>query len=245
MSTHSLLADAVPLTPERHGSYSLATGEGYAAFRTMNVVPVLVDEFAALAHDYVIGFLKQGDGFAPAALLGLAENENLYVGADGRWKAEYVPAILRQQPFVARRSKDGKKGVLCISESHPGLNTEGEGAPLFDEDGRPGDLVSRAQQFVSRVAQGALRTESFCARLADLNLLSPIRTEMKRADGTVRAMRGVFAINREALDKLPAKVLGAMQKDGSLEAIHLHLYTLRNLNSLANRIQTSGTGPLN
>jgi hypothetical protein len=236
MSAPTLLQKAVPLSSERHGQSFLNTQKGYGFARQMSAVPVLVREFTDLSRDYVTAFMKAGDEVRAVALLGLAENENLYLDANDAWQADYVPAMLRQYPFVAMLEKGAGTGILAIAEDYSGLNTDGQGTALFDADGRPGDLVSRAQKFVADVAQGALRTESFCARLTALDLLTPIAVEMKSPSGTSRRISGVMSVDRKKLADLGAEDVHDLHRSGALEAIHMHLLSLRNLRALAGRI---------
>lgn len=241
MNVSSLMQNAVPLSPERHGGSFLAPDQGYGFARAMPLTPVLVREFADLAAEYVVAFLKAGDTLRPVALLGLNEDENLYLGEDDSWQADYVPAMLRQYPFVAILDRGNERGVLAIAEDYAGLNKDGQGTALFDADGRPGDLVSRAQKFVADVAQGALRTEAFCARLAALDLLSPIRVDLKNPAGETRSVGGVLVVDRKKLNDLPPETLHELQQSGGLEAIYQHLGSLRTLRRLASRIAPGET----
>ncbi len=36
----------------------------------------------------------------PAVLLGIRDQENLYVDDNGAWNAKYIPAFVRRYPFV-------------------------------------------------------------------------------------------------------------------------------------------------
>lgn len=245
MSLPSLLQNAVPLSAERHGQSFLDPVQGYGFARDMALAPVLVREFADLAASYVVAFIRTGDDLRAVALLGLGEGENLYLGENDAWQVRYVPAMLRQYPFVAVLEKGAEKGILAIAEDYMGLNKDGQGTPLFDEDGRPGDLVSRAQKFVADVAQGALRTEAFCARLAELDLLSPIRVELKGPGDRSRRIGGVMAVDRKKLAALDAETLHGLHRSGALEAIYQHLLSLRNLHSLAERIAPANAAALN
>lgn len=245
MTLSALLEQAVPLTEERHGKSFIDPVKGYGFTRDMTFIPVLAREFGSLASEYVVAFIKSGEDIRSVALLGLSKGENLYIAEDDSWKADYVPAILRQFPFIAMMNKSSENGVLAIAENYAGLNKGGHGEPLFDTDGRPGDLVSRAQKFVADVAQGALRTEAICARLADLDLLSPIRVELKNASGEKRRIGGVMVVDRKKLSALDAETLHDLQQSGILEAIYEHLHSLRNLRGLAERITSSPKAVLN
>jgi hypothetical protein len=245
MTVASLLKNAVPLSEERHGDHFLNPVKGYAFARDIPVVPALAREFADLAGDYVIGFMQTPDGVRAVALLGLGDGENLYLEQDGSWRVAYVPAMLRQYPFVAMVQKGQSNGVLGIVEDYEGLNKNGQGAPLFDEDGRPGGLVSRAQSFVADVAQGALRTDAICARLADLGLLASIRADIRNKAGQGRRITGVMAVDRKAFEALDGDTLKTLQGEGALEAIYQHLASLRNMRKLAERIEFAPPPVLN
>lgn len=245
MTDSALLMQTVPLTEERHGESFIDPVKGYGFTRDMTVVPVLAREFGSLASEYVVAFMKSGENVRSVALLGLTEGENLYLAEDNNWNAAYVPAMFRQYPFVAMMDTSSKNGVLAIAENYVGLNKDGHGEPLFDKEGRPGDLVSRAQKFVADVAQGALRTEAICARLADLDLLSPIRVELKNATGEKRRIGGVMVVDRKKLNTLDAETLHDLQQSGMLEAIYEHLHSVRNLRSLAERIAPASKAVLN
>jgi hypothetical protein len=66
-------------------------------------------EFAIAARDLLIVFAgNDAKDAGPVALLGLRQNENLYVDAEGQWAANtYVPAFVRRYPFVLAEKPDG------------------------------------------------------------------------------------------------------------------------------------------
>ena len=65
-------------------------------------VPLTAVEFGLAARDLLIVFAGTDAASAgPIALLGLRQNENLYVDASGQWAPNtYVPAFVRRYPFV-------------------------------------------------------------------------------------------------------------------------------------------------
>ena len=94
---------------ERHRTVCIRRGDGtYPFARSLNSVPLLGSEFAVAARDFPIVFAGADTGHPmPAALLGLARDENLFVDADGRWAdGVYVPAFLRRYPFVIAEKAD-------------------------------------------------------------------------------------------------------------------------------------------
>lgn len=234
----NLLKSAAPLSKEQHGTTYLETGLGYDFARDMSFVPVLASEVSDLIHDYTLAFLEKDGKTILVALLGLKGGENLYLKADGSWAADYVPVLLRQYPFAAMFGGSGedRRGILCLVEDYQGVNTEGKGVPLFNEKGEVTQLVETAQKLVSEAASGALKTEAFCKKLQESGLLKPIRVALKSNAGDERNISGISGVDRNALNELSPKALKELQKNGALELIYQHLFSLRNLHSLASRI---------
>lgn len=238
MNINALFKNTVPLSKEKHKDTYLETGLGYDFARELSFVPALVSEFPDLISDYPIAFIEHGEKVGVVALLGLKENENLFVSTDGSWGANYTPAMLRQYPFVAMVGgpENKKPGLLCIAEDHPGVNTSQKGIALFNEDGELSEFASRVQGMVSKITSDGLKSEQMCKRLKELDLLTPIHAVMKSEGGEERRISGIQVVNRKALNDLPAETLKEMQQSGMLELTHLHLLSLKNLRSLATRI---------
>lgn len=244
MSIPTLMKSAVPLSPERHGQSFVQPSSGYGFASDISLAPVLVREFGDLVGEYPIAFVVGDEGPRAVALLGLADNENLFLNAAGDWDARYVPAMLRQYPFMAILDRDKGRGILAIAEDYQGLNTSGMGMSLFESDGSPGELVRNAQNFVTEVTQNALKTESFCTELAKRDLLSPIKAELKNPAGMTRRISGLHTVDRQKLAALSADDLRDMMASGAMEAIYLHLSSLRNLRRLAERISADATADI-
>lgn len=53
-------------------------------------------EFPAAAAEYAVVFAGNEEAVMPAVILGMREQENLYLGPLGGWQAKYIPAFLRR-----------------------------------------------------------------------------------------------------------------------------------------------------
>jgi hypothetical protein len=115
---------AVPLSSARHADISVEANDGYAFSAGVNAVPLLAVEFPHASAEYAIVFAADGDNVMPAVVLGVRNEQNLYLSPEARWKADYIPAFIRRYPFIFSSSADGKSLTLCIDESHPGVNRE-------------------------------------------------------------------------------------------------------------------------
>jgi hypothetical protein len=238
-----LFQRAAPLSKEQHRDAFLETGTGYDFARSISFVPALLSEFPDLVSNYTLAFLQKGEKVGVVALLGLKENENLFVEADGSWAVDYVPAMLRQYPFAAMVGEE--RQMLGIAEDCPGLNTSGKGKALFGADGEISEFVVRVQKLVSGLASAGVQSEAFCARMKELELLSPIKAVLKNDIGEERRISGIHVVNREALNNLPAETLKDLQLHGMLEGIYLHLLSLRNLRNLSARVSSHNAPALN
>lgn len=230
---------AVPISSERHRDWSLEAGRNYAFAKEVNSVPLLAAEFIAAATDYAIVFAGDDKNIFPSVILGMRANENNAVDAEGNWTGGYVPAFLRRYPFVFARSDDGKTFTLCIDEEHEGFNKDGKGERLFDAEGKRTRYLESMLTF-TREYQGLFdRTQLFCKRLMDHDLLKPAQAQFSLPGGQSAQLGGFFTLDRDKLKALPAEVLAEMAKTDELELCYVHLQSLNNLTPMARRIAAS------
>jgi hypothetical protein len=227
---------AVPVSASRHGDCSLASAPDFAFSAAVNAVPLMAAEFLRAAVEYAIVFTKSGDVVMPAVVLGVRGNENLYLGADKSWQADYIPAFIRRYPFVFSSSSDGKTLTLCIDESHPGVNRQGRGERLFGDDGQPAPYVERVLKFLQEYQSQYERTRAFCRQVDELGLLEPMQAEVSTPRGGKLSLNGFFGVSRARLRALPADTLARLAKTDELELLYLQLHSLRNFNDVKDRL---------
>jgi SapC len=227
MTKQSLFYErAVPVSGSRHGDLSIETGLGYAFASHAGAVPLMAVEFVLAASEYAIVFTTIGDEIFPAVVLGVRNDQNLYLGADSKWNAKYVPAFIRRYPFVFSTSADRKTLTLCIDDSHAGFNREGKGQRLFDAD------LKFQQDFQAHFQ----RTRLFCQKLKELGVFEPSGVRVTGAGGEKINLGGFMVVNRKKLREVPDDKLLAMAKSDELELLHLHLYSLRNFAEMKDRL---------
>lgn len=237
MSSQLLIYErAVPVSAARHGQWSVEVGADYGFSRSVNSVPLMAVEFPNAASEYAVVFSGTAEACIPAVILGMRAEENLYLTEQGGWKAKYIPAFVRRYPFVFSSSPDGKTFTLCIDEAFPGFNQEGRGARLFDEEKKPTQYVSNVLKFLEQYQVEFRRTQAFCARLKELDLLEPMRAQAKLNSGEQLSLGGFMAVNRERLKALPAEKLAELAKTDELELLYLHLHSMRNFAAMGERL---------
>ena len=113
----------------------------------LNALFVAAAEFGDACREFPIVFVRAGketdgrDQIAPIAVMGVTPNDNLYVSGE-RWRAQYVPAVLRTYPFCIARI-DEQRFAVCVDMAYAGAGNE-TGTPLFEADGQPAALVKRS-----------------------------------------------------------------------------------------------------
>ncbi|NVK40253.1 MAG: SapC family protein [Oceanospirillaceae bacterium] len=231
----------VPVSFERHGGwYVKATGD-YSFAGESNSVPITVVEFAAAASEYPIVFAESGDSVLPVAMLGVKAEHNLFVDASGGWLGHYIPAFVRRYPFVFSKNEQGDRFYLCVDEDYAGCNQDGRGERLFDADGERTQYLGNVLNFVQEYQVQFNRTQAFCSRLKELDLLESMQAQVRLPTGEQLSLTGFQAVNRDKLKALPAETLEQLVKRDEMELIYVHLQSLRCFSSMAERVKADET----
>jgi hypothetical protein len=237
MTTQLLFYEsAVPVSRGVHGGASVQTGGDFGFARNVNSVQLMAVEFPAAAAEYAIVFAGNEDALLPAVILGVRNNQNLFLAKDGSWQATYIPAFVRRYPFVFSSSDDGKTFTLCLDESFPGFNREGRGQPLFGEDGNPSPYVGNVLKFLREYQAQFQRTQAFCRKVRELGLLEPMQAQISTAAGERLSLGGFWAVNRGKVKALPGDKLAELARTDELELLYLHLQSMRNFDGLRARM---------
>ncbi len=230
---------AVPVTRQRHGSWSVKAGASFDFARGVNSVPLMVAEFPNSAAEYAIVFGGAADEIIPVALLGIRDNENLYVSESGSWSGSYVPAFLRRYPFVFSSDNANDPDAtftLCVDEEFSGCNDEGRGERLFDADGERTQYLQNVLGFLQAYQVQFQRTKLFVKRLQEFGLLEPMQAQFTLRSGQRSTLSGFSVVSRDRLKALSAEQLAELMQADEMELIYLHLASLRNLAPIAERI---------
>ncbi|QDW36916.1 SapC family protein [Bradyrhizobium sp. KBS0727] len=243
MTTQLLIYETVvPVMFANHRHSSVDIGRNFAFSSKINSVPLTAIEFRDAQSDYPIVFAGNKEGVMPAVILGLREGENLYLSRDGKWDARYIPAFVRRYPFVFAKSEDGERFNLCIDEQFSGFNGDGRGERLFTDDGKPTTYVENILKFLQEYQLQFHRTERFCKKLLELDLLEPMHAQVEMNSGEKYSLGGFMAVNREKLKELSGEKLAELAKTDELELIYLHLQSMRNFAALKDRLGLASIG---
>ncbi len=227
----------VALNDQAHRDLRVKPLTRFQFARRANSVPILAAEFADCAREYAIVFARGPEGTVPAVLLGLREQENLFVGADGTWDARYVPAFVRRYPFVPGKDGEGKL-LVCIDEAAPCFDRS-EGESLFTE-GKPTRQLEHAMNFLRDFQNGALATEAVARRIDELGLLRDADSVAQLNDGSRFRLGGLRVVDEGRLRALEPAVVQELFASGALGLIYAHLLSLGNLGRLVDRLSGRG-----
>lgn len=237
MTTQLLIYEhAAPVNQVRHADWCVKAGADYSFAKHLNAVPLMATEFANAAAEYAIVFTGSGEAAMPAVILGVRQSENLFLNEDGTWRAKYIPAFLRRYPFVFSTSDGGSTFTLCIDEEFAGVNQEGRGEHLFDSQGERTQYLQNVLGFVQGYQAHFQRSQAFCKRVTQLNLLEPMQAQFRLNTGQQLALTGFMAVNRERLNALDGEQLTTLAKAGELELLYTHLLSLQNFRPMVEHV---------
>lgn len=236
MDTQLLFYNKVaPITAERHSNWHAREVKDFSFAKKTNSVPLMAAEFLSALADYPIVFAGDEESVIPVLLLGMRNEENAFVCADGEWKSRYIPAFVRRYPFVLALSDDNEKYYLCIDESFSGFNQSDEGPALITEDGTPTEYTEGVLEFLSQYQAEFELTQAICKKLKDLNLLEAKQVQATAASGETMNIDGFYAVEPSRLASLPSEAIVDLVRSGTYDLICFHLASLRNFELLRDR----------
>ena len=191
-------------------------------------------EFTEAAKEYPIVFAQAGDRVVPVALLGLGNEENLFIGAEGEWDGRYIPAFVRRHPFVLAETPDNDQRVVCVDEGFVGFNDD-EGEALFD-NGEPTVILKQAMDFLEAYQRQYVRTETFVKRLQDNDLLMQLNARVDLVDGNQFSLTGLLAVDEKKLLQISDDKALEFFKSGELAWVYCHLMSLGCMARMVDRI---------
>jgi len=207
----------------------------WSVAKDLNATFVAAAEFGDVCREFPIVFVKAGkepdgsDAIAPLAVFGMTQNQNLYVSGE-RWRAQYMPAVLRFYPFCIARIDD-QRFAICVDSAHGGVNTE-EGQPLFEADGKPSELLAGMQKQLEVLEAEIQRTRLVGKRLLELDLLREMRFDATLPDGKQHTVDGFLTVDDAKVTALPDNIVGELHRSGVLGLVHMHWVSLGNMRRL-------------
>lgn len=222
-----------PLHNVEHKDFKIKNGFNADLVKDQHLVPVVAHEFARVANEYPIVFVKNNETgeFQPVAMLGLEPGENLIV-KDGKWQGAYLPHALTRSPLVLSKNPENEEQLFVgINESSDLVNKE-EGNALFDEKGEETDYLKRRKEGLVSYVEFSQITAAFTKFLADKELLIP-QTLTLEIKGEKRDINGIYLIDEKKMNELSDEDFLDIRKRGFLPPIYSFLTSMPQVNRLA------------
>lgn len=207
----------------RHAKAGLSPKADLSFAKDTNSVPINAIEFLEAAKHYPIVFTNDETPL-PVAVLGW-EQGNYFITKQNLWREHsYVPAYVRQYPFIFFQQPESDTYFLCVDEGASVYqeNAKKDALPIFTKEGEPSVVAKRALEFCTSFYQHLGITKNLCADLKKHNLLAPYSSKVT-INGKEMQLNGFLMIDEKAFNALPEETFLEFRKKGWLAFIYLAL----------------------
>jgi hypothetical protein len=233
-----------PLSSVAHANFHSRRVERAPFLAEAHAIPITVDEFALAQRYYPIVF-SVGENPVPLALMGLNENVNTFVDAEGALLQDvYVPAYIRRYPFMLARLREGTDELsLCFDPTSEAVGEFEEGEPLF-RDGQISETTQGVLEFCEQFEQAGQRTGAFMQELIEHKLLMDGEVSIQTETAPQPYIyRGFQMISEDKLRDLRGDVARKMVQSGLLALIYAHLLSMNLMRDIFARQVAQGKMP--
>ena len=213
-----------PLDAKTHAKMALKKNFGLGFTKGVNAVPINLIELPQVCHYYPIAFAPDASG-TPVAILGLRDNENLFLTSKNEWEEDtYIPAYIRRYPFIFSEMPGNDQLSLCLDMDDAVIEQNGE-QKFFEADGKPTQLATNALEFCKSYHAAAQHTIEFGKAMAAAGILSDRQAEIAVGAGKKINFSGFRIIDEAKLADLDEKTFLEWRKKGWLPFIYAHLFS--------------------
>lgn len=217
-------SNPMPLDARKHATLGLKKSFGLGFTKNINAVPINMIEMPQICHFYPIAF-SPDDNATPVALVGLRDNENLFLDKKGEWIEDaYIPAYIRRYPFIFSEIPSSDQLTLCIDMNDAVIEDGGDQA-FFDAEGKGTPLAQNALEFCKSYHAAAQQTIEFSRMLAAANLLVDRRAEINVIGGRRISFSGFKIVDEQKLAQMDDKTFLEWRRKGYLPFLYAHLFS--------------------
>lgn len=195
-------------------------------------------EYADVQREYPIFFRKDAASgeYQSVALLGFEKDENLFL-EDGQWHAAYVPGIVARGPFLIGFQEQQVGGelrnepVIHVDLDHPRVS-HSEGVAVFLPHGGNSRYLDHVATILGGIRDGLEVSKVMFSAFTTLDLIEPVKLEIKLDEERGYSVLGLHTISRERLLALDGAALEQLNRAGFLEGAFLVLASMNNVKKL-------------
>lgn len=217
------------LSPSKHRDVRIMVDYIDQPDAQTNSVPILVSELLLCGANYPLFLIKNSETgeFMCCALLGFAENENLFLH-DGQWSATHIPLTFSRKPFHMTQESN----LVYIDIDNPWVNRD-RGERLFLDNGEFAPYMTEVIRKLERIAIGMDETQAFIRVLAKHDLIEPVKLDVTFDNDLSEKLNGLYTIKKQGISDLSNTELQQLHQTGALEGAYIMLHSLENVKALA------------
>lgn len=226
-----------PLLKDKHEKHGVVqTEKPFAFMADQHFLPITAPEFGSASTSYPVIFA--GEERTPLAVMGIRQNENLFV-TDGQYAQDfYMPGFARRYPFVLAGDKANDRYVVCVDEAAECVTSKNPVQKFFDGSDTSA-FTKEAFTFLQNFERDRQATEIMVEKFKELDLFEnkDMHFQGQNADGSPAERQKIadyFAVTEERLRGLDANTLKEFTENGYLAAAHAHMISLGNWQRLVN-----------
>jgi len=230
----------VMLNNVAHKDLRVITRHGPEFGDNVGTVLTFPTEYADVQREYPIFFRKepQTGEYQSIALLGFAKDENLFL-ENGRWNAAYIPGVIARGPFLIGFQEQliegdlRKEPVIHVDLDHPRIS-EVEGESIFLPHGGNSPYLDHIAAVLRGLRVGLEVSKAMFEAFSTLDLIEPVKLEIKLTSEDAYSLIGLHTINRQKLASLGGRALEDLNKAGFLQGAFLVAASMDNVKRLMN-----------
>ena len=218
-----------------HKDLRVITRHGSEYGDNVGTVLTFPTEYGDVQREYPIFFRKDPDTaqFQSIALLGFAQDENLFLEEEHRWNAHYIPAIVARGPFLIgfQQQEIGTQPVIHVDLDNPRVS-QTEGEPVFLPQGGNSRYIEHVAAVLKGIQDGLAASQAMFAAFTALNLIEPVKVEIKFSAEEQYNVLGLYTISEEKLAVLDGDSLVRLNRAGFLQGAFLVIASMNNVKKL-------------
>ena len=229
------MKDFQPLNVEQHKSLGYTEKYGSEYGHQVGAVIILPNEFAKAQREYPILFRKNFETgrFFPVVLLGLEENENLFLDENSIWTTRYIPHAMKQGPFIIGLQQQETEQKLIVYVDVNDSRIQQNTAPaLFNADGTSSTTLNEIRDVLLARHEGSEWLEPMIDAFLKYDLLERVIIEIDLADGASIKFDAGYTVHIEKLMALENDAVIELHKSGFLSLAYNVADSVNNIQSL-------------
>ena len=162
----------------------------------------------------------------------IEEFGNLFVGPDGRWLVNTIPAVYRAYPFRLARTPGTEQMSVCVDEDGGLIRDAGAGEAFFSPEGEISTSLKPLVELLKAIENGRASLEQAGRALAQAGLLVPWDIKLRVGERDLE-VKGAWRVDEGRLRALDDAAFLALRQDGALGIAYAQMLSMNRVEVLA------------